>query len=239
MFSCGRGYRSDIVFSCVKLLTILCFFYLQMSLISLQLFDTLLHKDDEHIVHNLVLRNLEKREYHNPKSKRKSGEEHVKDNEKDLQDSGNSDNNSGHPVDDKEKSSNENDTVQDGETNDDVTEHSDKIIESKERGEELVKSSNTENADLTENLDTLSEEKGKGKELEKVLESDSKRENDGNQSGVMASETKIVKDEGIHGQQELRSKDNLVRKKEGKDSKNIFLSETGNCILGKPIYCRI
>jgi len=230
---------SDIVFSCVKLLTILCFFYLQMSLISLQLFDTLLHKDDEHIVHNLVLRNLEKREYHNPKSKRKSGEEHVKDNEKDLQDSGNSDNNSGHPVDDKEKSSNENDTVQDGETNDDVTEHSDKIIESKEKGEELAKSSNTENADLTENLDTLSEEKGKGKELEKVLESDSKRENDGNQREVMASETKIVKDEGINGQQELRSKDNLGRKKEGKDSKNIFLSETGNCILGKPIYCRI
>lgn len=37
-----------------------------MSLISLQLFDTLLHKDDEHIVHNLVLRNLETRDYFNP-----------------------------------------------------------------------------------------------------------------------------------------------------------------------------
>lgn len=40
---------------------------------SLQLFDTLLQKDDEHIVHNLVLCNLEKREYYSPPVKTKKG----------------------------------------------------------------------------------------------------------------------------------------------------------------------
>ncbi|WAR21376.1 F16B1-like protein [Mya arenaria] len=44
----------------------------EMSLVTLQLFDTLLQKDDEHIVHNLVLRNLEARAYYNPPAKTKS-----------------------------------------------------------------------------------------------------------------------------------------------------------------------
>lgn len=44
-----------------------------MSLVSLQLFDTLLQKDDEHIIHNLVLCNLEKREYYSPPAKTKKG----------------------------------------------------------------------------------------------------------------------------------------------------------------------
>jgi len=36
------------------------------SLVTLQLFDTLLQKDDEHIIYNLVLRNLESRAYYQP-----------------------------------------------------------------------------------------------------------------------------------------------------------------------------
>lgn len=41
-------------------------------MVTLQLFDTLLQKDDEHILHNLVLRNLENREYFDSNAKRKS-----------------------------------------------------------------------------------------------------------------------------------------------------------------------
>lgn len=39
-------------------------FFLQLSLVTLKLFDTLLQKDDEHIMHNLVLRNLLGRNYY-------------------------------------------------------------------------------------------------------------------------------------------------------------------------------
>ncbi|XP_052226336.1 FHF complex subunit HOOK interacting protein 2A-like isoform X2 [Dreissena polymorpha] len=46
----------------------------EIALITLQLFDTLLQKDDEHILHNLVLRNLEHRQYIDLLAKRKSYE---------------------------------------------------------------------------------------------------------------------------------------------------------------------
>lgn len=56
-------------------------FFFQISLVSLQLFDTLLQKDDEHIVHNLVLRNLEKREYYSPSAKKQKEKLSKKEND--------------------------------------------------------------------------------------------------------------------------------------------------------------
>ncbi|XP_053406841.1 FHF complex subunit HOOK interacting protein 2A-like isoform X2 [Mercenaria mercenaria] len=53
----------------------------EVCLVTLQLFDTLLQKDDEHILRNLVLRNLEQRNYFDANAKRKSSIV-VKDAEK-------------------------------------------------------------------------------------------------------------------------------------------------------------
>ena len=44
----------------------LFFLYIKLSLVTLKLFDTLLQKDDDHIIHNLVLRNLLGRTYISP-----------------------------------------------------------------------------------------------------------------------------------------------------------------------------
>lgn len=46
---------------CISYSFLFCF---QLSLVTLKLFDTLLQKDDEHIMHNLVLRNLLGRNYY-------------------------------------------------------------------------------------------------------------------------------------------------------------------------------
>lgn len=49
------------LFKCVSYSFLFCS---QLSLVTLKLFDTLLQKDDEHIMHNLVLRNLLGRNYY-------------------------------------------------------------------------------------------------------------------------------------------------------------------------------
>ncbi|XP_060587627.1 FHF complex subunit HOOK interacting protein 2A-like isoform X3 [Ruditapes philippinarum] len=51
----------------------------EVCLVTLQLFDTLLQKDDEHILQNLVLRNIEQRDYFDSKATRKTSivDKHV------------------------------------------------------------------------------------------------------------------------------------------------------------------
>lgn len=61
------GYTPNTCTSMLNLLECISYsflFFFQLSLVTLKLFDTLLQKDDEHIMHNLVLRNLLGRNYY-------------------------------------------------------------------------------------------------------------------------------------------------------------------------------